>query len=187
MKEFIEKMKKSWIVCAIAAILVGVVLVVFPEGTLTVINYVIGGLAIAMGIVRVVRYFQMERTYPFLFQSDLVVGLISIGLGLFLLIRTDAVLTMIPFLFGLLLIGCGVGCVLRALDAKRDGLGNWPVLLILAVLTVGVGGVILYNPFASLEVCVIVIGCGLIFLGVSDIVTLLLIGKRMEAWRKARP
>ena len=57
-KEFMEKMKKNWIVCGAAAILAGLALVLFPGETLKVINYVVGGLSIAVGVVRTVRYFQ---------------------------------------------------------------------------------------------------------------------------------
>lgn len=184
-KEFVEKVKKNWIICGIITILIGLVLVLFPSETLMVINYVVGGLAVAMGIVRVVRYFQHDHTYPFLFQSDLVVGLIAAGLGLFLITKSESVLNLIPFLFGLLLTGCGIGCVLRAFDAKRAGIPYWGAFLAIAILTIAAGLVILSNPFATLEVSVIVIGASLIFQGVSDIVILLLAGKQMEAFRKS--
>ncbi|MBR6185236.1 MAG: DUF308 domain-containing protein [Clostridia bacterium] len=186
MKNIWKKMKSSWIACAVATILVGLVLVLFPGETLKIINYLLGALSIVMGILRVVRYFRQDHTYPFLFQSDLVVGLIAIGLGLFLMTRAEAVLSMIPFLFGLLLAGCGVGSVLRAADAKRAGIRSWAVLLGLAILTIIAGAVILFNPFTALEISVIVIGACLIYQGVHDIAVVLLVGKRIEAWRKAR-
>lgn len=185
-KEIIEKLRKNWIVSAVVTIMIGLVLVLFPGSTLRAINYVLGGIAIAMGVVRVVRYFQQDHTYPFLFQSDLIVGLLAIGLGLFMLSKSEAVLSLVPFIFGLLLIGCGVGNILRSVDAKRACVPFWGVLLVLAILTAVAGSVILSNPFGALEVCVVVIGACMIYEGVTDIVIISLTGKRIEAWKKAQ-
>ena len=187
MKEFFQKIKSNWIVCAVITALVGVVLVLFPVETMKFINYVVGGVSIAVGVMRVVRCFRQDHAHPFLFQSDLVVGLFAIGLGLFLVTKAEAVLSLIPFLFGLLLVGCGIGSILRALDAKHAGISFWAVLLGLAILTIAAGMVILCNPFATLEASVIMIGACLIYQGVHDIVITLLIGKRVEAWQKDRP
>ena len=185
-KEIIEKLRKNWIVSAIVTIIIGLVLVLFPGSTLRAINYVLGGIAIAMGVVRVVRYFRQDHTYPFLFQSDLIVGLLAIGLGLFMLSKSEAVLSLVPFIFGLLLIGCGVGNILRSVDAKQAGVSFWGVLLVLAILTAVAGSVILSNPFGALEVCVAVIGACMIYEGVTDILIISLTGKRIEAWKKAQ-
>ncbi len=185
-KEIVEKLRKNWIVSAVVTIMIGLVLVLFPGSTLRAINYVLGGIAIAMGVVRVVRYFRQDHTYPFLFQSDLIVGLLAIGLGLFMLSKSEAVLSLVPFIFGLLLIGCGVGNILRSVDARRAGVPFWGVLLVLAILTAVAGSVILSNPFGALEVCVAVIGACMIYEGATDIVIVSLTGKRIDAWKKAQ-
>ena len=82
--ELWKNIKKSWIVSAILTGVIGLILLLFPSATLLSVCYCIGGLIIAMGVIRVVRYFRNEHAYPYLFQSDLVVGLITIGLGIFM-------------------------------------------------------------------------------------------------------
>ncbi|MBR5379788.1 MAG: DUF308 domain-containing protein [Clostridia bacterium] len=184
-KSFIETLKKNWIVSSAITALIGLVLVLFPTGTLKVISYVIGALAVVMGVIRTVRYFKQDHTYPFLFQSDLLVGLLSIGFGLFLIISAETVISMVPFVFGILLIGCGVGNVLRAIDARNAGLSSWAVLMALAVISIAVGIVCMANPFTVMETAVIVIGAALIYVGITDIVTTVAVSKRIRLWKGA--
>lgn len=184
-KETMDKLHKNWIISAVLIILVGLVLVIFPSQTLSAICYVLGGIAIAMGVVRTVRYFKLDHTYPYIFQSDLMVGLIAIALGIFMISQPKAVLSLLPFLFGLLLIGCGIGNILRAVDAKKAQFAQWSLLLALAIVSIVLGGVILFNPFAVMETVVIFIGAGLIYQGVTDLITTLVVKKRLHEWKKS--
>ena len=182
-KSFFQTLRKNWIMSSVITVLAGLILVLFPTGTLKVISYVLGAVAIIMGVVRTVRYFKQDHTYPFLFQSDLMVGLLVVAFGLFLVIFPDTVISMVPFVFGILLIGCGVGNVLRAVDARNAGLSSWAVLLALAVISIAAGVVCLANPFTVMETAVTVIGAALIYVGITDIITTLAVSKRIKAWK----
>ncbi|MBQ6257950.1 MAG: DUF308 domain-containing protein [Clostridia bacterium] len=178
-----KKLKESWIFSAIVIIVLGLVLVLFPAATLSAINYIMGGLAIAMGVIRTVRYFKQDHTYPYLFQSDLVVGLLSVGFGIFMVSQPVKVLSLLPHVFGMLMVGWGVGGILRAVDAKKAGFSYWGVLLGLAIVSIVLGWLIMANPFGAMETATIVIGAGLIYQGVTDIVAVLAVGKRITQWK----
>ena len=180
------KLKTSWVFSAIVTIILGLILVLFPAAALTSVSYVMGGIAIAMGVIRTVRYFKQDHTYPFLFQSDLVVGLLSVGFGIFMVSQPVAFLSLLPHVFGILLVGCGIGSILRAVDAKKMGLAYWSVLLGLAIVSIVLGMLIMINPFYFAETTVIVIGACLIYQGVTDIVTTLAVGKRIDEWKKSQ-
>jgi len=184
--DMLQKLKNNWIFSAVLCIVAGIILILFPGAALNSLCYILGGFAIAMGVIRMVRYFKRDHTYPVLFQSDLIVGLFSLGLGLFMVSNPLAVMSAIPMLFGILLVGFGVGNILRSLDAKAAGVGHWGVLMALAVMSILAGMVILANPFATLEAAVIVIGAALIYEGVSDIVIVLSVGRRIQSWRQSR-
>ena len=185
-QKFWGDFKKNWMASSIVAIVVGLILLIFPGQSMLSVCYVIGGIATAMGVVRMVEYFKRDHTYPFLFQPDLMIGLLTLGLGLFAITNAKAVISLIPAICGVLLIGCGVGNILRAVDARRAGVAQWAVLLALAILTVVLGWVIVGNPFSTLEIAVSVIGAGLIYEGVTDIIIVKLVGNRIESWRTAR-
>ena len=180
------KLKANWIFSAIVTIVLGLILVLFPAAALASVSYVVGGIAIAMGVVRSVRYFKQDHTYPFLFQSDLVVGLLCVGFGIFMLSQPAAFMSMLPFVFGILLVGCGIGSILRAVDAKKMGFLYWGWLLGLAIVSVVLGWLIMVNPFGAAETAVIVIGACLIYQGVTDIVTTLTVAKRIDQWKKSQ-
>ena len=184
--EIMAKLKKNWIVSAVLCIAVGLILLLWPDASLLSVCYTLGGIAIAVGVIRVVEYFKQSHTYPVIFQSDLVVGLFSFGLGLFMVTQPKTVMSLIPILLAIVIIGFGIANILRAVDAKKAGVAGWGVMLALAILTAVLGWVILVNPFASLAVTVSVISAGLIYEGVSDLVTVFLTGKRIDAWRSAR-
>lgn len=179
-----NRLKKSWICSASVSIVLGLLLVLFPAAALTSVSYVLGGIAIAMGVIRTVRYFKQDHTYPFLFQSDLVVGLLSIGFGIFMVSQPVTVLSLLPHIFGMLLAGCGIGSILRSLDAKKAGFPYWGVLLGLAIVSVVLGLLIMGNPFGAVETAVILVGACLIYQGVTDILTTLAVSKRITAWKK---
>ena len=182
---FLEKMRKNWIASAAVTAVIGLLLLLFPGKALEFISYCVGFVAIAMGVTRTVRYFKQDHTYPFLFQSDLVVGLITVGLGLFLITQPKTVITLVPNIFGILLAGCGVGNILRSLDAKKAGLNTWGLLLALAIISIVLGALILGSPFEVMEVTVAVIGGCLIYQGVTDLISTLIVSKRIESWKKS--
>ena len=182
-----QKLKQSWICSAIVTIVLGLLLVLFPAAALNSVSYVLGGIAIAMGVIRTVRYFKQDHTYPYLFQSDLVVGLLSVSFGIFMASQPAKVLSLLPHVFGMLMVGFGIGGILRAVDAKKAGFATWGVLLALAIISIIMGWLIMANPFSVMETAVIIIGASLIYQGVTDIVSTLVVGKRINEWKKSRP
>ena len=127
--EWLEQIKKNWFVSSILLILVGLLLVIFPDHVMRDLCYIVAGASIALGVVRIVAYYKQDHTYPFLFQSDLLMGMLILGLGLFTLLHPDTMRSLIPIVFGVILIGCGIGNILRAVDAKKAGVKLWGVLL----------------------------------------------------------
>ncbi len=179
--ELWNKIKKNWIISAIVTGIVGLVLLLFPGSALLSVCYCIGGLTIALGVIRIVRYFKLEHLYPYFFQSDLVIGLVTVGLGIFMVTSPKAVMSLLPNLFGVLLIGCGIGNILRSVDAKNAGYAKWGVLLGMAIVSIAAGFVILNNPFSALETVVAVVGGCLIYESISDILITFVVNKKVKA------
>lgn len=184
--EMMEKLKKNWIASAVLCIVAGLILLFWPEQTLTAVCYVMGAVAIVMGVIRIVRYFKQDHTYPVIFQADLAVGFLALGLGIFMISNPKTVTSLIPVLFGVVILGFGAANILRSSDAKAAGVSSWKLMLVLALITVALGLAILIYPFSVLTITVSVAGGCLVYEGVTDILTVLLVGKRIEAWRSAK-
>ena len=183
--DWLDKIKKNWIISSAIIIVIGLLLVIFQEKVMMDLHYIIAGISIALGVVRIVTYYKQDHTYPFIFQTDLLLGLLILGLGLFALLpgNGDIVNRLVPSIFGVVLIGCGVGNILRAVDAYKAGVRLWGLMLGVAIVTLALGWVVMLNPFVDPNVTAILIGAGLILEGISDIVIVLLAGKKIEAWR----
>ena len=184
-KATLAELKKNWVICSLVVIGLGLMLLLFPGSSLRAVCYIAGGFSVAFGVIRTVRYFQEKGSGPFMFQSDLLAGLICLGVGLFMLGHAETVMGLVPTLFGVVLVGCGIGGIVRAVEAKKAGVSKWGILLALAILTVVLGAVILSDPFSALETAIMVIGAGLIYEGATDLITAMVAGKRIEDWRKS--
>ena len=57
----------------------------------------------------------------------------------------------------------------------------------MAIISIIMGWLIMANPFSVMETAVIIIGASLIYQGVTDIVSTLVVGKRINEWKKSRP
>ena len=178
------KIKRNWIISTVVTGLIGLVMLLFPGSVLLSACYCIGGLTIAMGVIKVVRYFKEEHLYPYIFQSDLVLGLFTIGLGLFMVTSPSVFMTLVPQLFGMLLIGFGVGNILRSVDAKKAGFRYWGVLLGMAIVSIAAGLVIMSNPFGTNEVLVVVTGGALVYESITDLLTTLISQKKLKTLQR---
>lgn len=183
-KNIFSKLKKAWLLSSILSVALGLVLLIFPWIAIQVVCYLLGGLAIIYGIIRIVRYARQGEAYPELFRGDLVIGLFLLAIGLFIVFRIEFVAGFIPVIFGIALLSSGIGGVLRAMDSKRAGYERWFLLLVLASFTIVLGLILAMNPFATAQVAVAVIGAALVYDGVTDMITVLLVGKRIDEWKK---
>ncbi len=183
-KGLFVRLRKAWLFSSLLSIVLGLVLLLFPSITIQVVCYLLGGLAMIYGIGRIIRYARQGDAYPELFRGDLMIGLFLIAIGIFIVFRIEFVAGFIPVIFGIALLASGIGGVQRAMDAKRAGYERWLLLLALAALTIALGLVLALNPFASAQVAVAVIGASLIYDGITDMLTILLVGKRIDEWKK---
>ena len=85
---------------------------------------------------------------------------------------------------GILLI-CGIGNILRSVDAKNNGFPKWGFLLGLAIVSIAAGFVILNNPFGAIETVVAVTGGCLVYESVADLVTTMLLNKKIKGIEKS--
>ena len=141
-----KNLKWNLILMSLLYIGLGIFLLLGPGMALNIVCYALGGVVLACAAVQLVRYFTAERG---LFQSQLtlIFGLVCLGLGVFLLIRSDIVVRILPVVFGLFVLFDSLGRVQNALELRRCGYSNWKVFLALALLSVVLGVVMILNPF----------------------------------------
>lgn len=163
-----KNLKWNLILMSLLYIGLGFFLLLGPDVALNIVCYALGGVVLACAAVQLILYFTGDHG---LLQSQLtlVFGLVCLGLGLFLILRSDVIVRILPIVFGLFVLFDSLGRVQNALELRRCGYTNWKVFLALALLSVVLGLVMILNPFATMELLVMAIGIILVVEGAINL------------------
>ena len=145
----VKKLKWNLILMSLLYVGLGIFLVMKPGTALNIVCYALGGVVLACAAVQLIRYFVVERGV-FQSQLTLISGLICLALGVFLLLRSDIVVSILPIVFGLFVIFDAIGRVQNALDLRRCGYDSWKGFLLLPVLSVVLGIILIVEGAINL-------------------------------------
>lgn len=182
MRKLVETIRRSWILSVLLTIALGIVLLVYPDTTSKVLCYLVGGVLLIHGILNLVRFFTRDEGRFFL-RYELVVGIVLCAAGIFMLMRPEIVVMLIPMILGFYIILDGAVNVRRAWEMKALEFSKWWSALIGALLMLVLGGVMFWNPFEAAQMTLMFIGVSLLYQGILDFVILFQVGrgrKRME-------
>lgn len=153
------------------SIAVGIMLIIFPGASGIVLCRAVGICALVFGAVRVVTGLKRRAGAESL-PTDAAIGIILLVFGVFTLLRPEFILSILPIVLGLYLLLESIGKFQRALEMRKTYNPRWWASLVFAILTAGLGVLMLFNPFGAAEVMLAFLGLSLIFDGVADLCTL---------------
>lgn len=177
---------KSWsILSAIVMIAVGLILMIFPGVSLTVVCTVLGIAFIAWGAIRILSYFMLSIE-EFMYRSDMIAGLLFILGGVVMLARQNLMLDIIPILLGLVIVISGIAKLQNAVIAKRIGYDGATMYMILALISIIFGFVIMFflSGTIAAKTLFVLIGAGLVYSGGSDLYVTLFISNKYNKFMK---
>ena len=181
-----KKLKWNLILMSVLYLALGIFLLLVPGTALNVVCYALGGVVLACAAVQLIRYFVVERGV-FQSQLTLISGLVCLGLGGFLILRSDIVVRILPIVFGLFVIFDSLGRVQNALELRHCGYGSWKGFLLLALLSVVLGVVMIVDPFGAMETLVMAIGIILIIEGALNLLSALYTMIAVKRFLKLHP
>lgn len=181
-----KKLKWNMVLLSAVYIGLGVVLLMWPAGVVSAICLLVGALVASTGVVQLFRFFTAKQRH-FLSTLTLLSGLICLGMGVFLLFRADLIQTMLPVVFGLFVVFDSVVRVQNALELRRCGYSSWKGVLGLALLSVALGAVMIFNPFATVQALVMAIGVILIVEGAMNLLSMSYTAVAVKAYFKKHP
>lgn len=179
LKERLRDLRSSSVLPALFCLIYGIVLIIWPDISANFICYAIGVAIMLVGIIFVIRYIRKDLVRDF-YRKDLVIGLIAISLGLVALLRVELVKELIPTILGIIVLFSGIVKLQNAIDMFRMKYAYWYIILILSVLNMGFGILLIVEPLWIVNVVFVLIGCGLVYSGISDLVTLFFITKTIK-------
>lgn len=168
MKVF-KEMKWDALLTGALYVVLGLVSLVIPETMEKTIGYLIGSVLIVAGAVSMISYLLRDAHQNY-YHNDFYHGLIAIGAGIFVLVRVEIIIALIPFLLGVMVMISGCSKLQDVIDMKRTEYGNWIVMLVFAAVNLLIGILLIACPSESADLLFRLLGLGLIFSGISDCV-----------------
>ena len=182
MLDMIKELKKNMILLAVFYLILGIILVLFPEGSGYAICYLIGGLTIIYGIFHLVLY---QRTKsPFVtYRYDLVQGVIGLAIGIYVIIVPEILIETLPVVLGVVVMIDSIVKIQNAWDLKRMGYDRWWLVMIGALVTLVFGLLMVFYPFTVYLSVIVFVGISLIVNGVSDLITIFILNKKVKEFK----
>ena len=172
MGTFVEGMKKNYFISAILTIALGAVLVIWPDWSGRILCYLLGAALILMGGIQLIVCIRAERI-GFYSKFSMLMNITLILLGVWVCIRPDTVLSLVPVIIGIVMLIHGCMDLQFTMDIKHAGSGKWWIALIFALVTLTLGVFLVMHPFLAFEITMLIIGIGLLYDGISDLVLMI--------------
>ena len=148
--------------------------------TLHFSHNVLAFLYIVLGIVLLVKPSELYggvRLFSYLhrkesesaFQTDLILGVILLVIGIICLVRPRIILSILPFILGIVILLDAVNILQRSFRLRKLSYDRWWVALILALLLALLGITLIANPFETTILFVQFLGFTLLADGCFDL------------------
>lgn len=168
MEGMLKKIKSNMILSSGLCTALGVVLVLWPGLSIQLVCKAVGVVLIVCGLLRLISFF-IEHDGSMYTQSNLVLGIVFAVVGIWIVANPGRVLSLIPIIVGILIVIHGISKLQQAITLCKSKYSRWWLALLLAVLTLGLGLLLILKPFAAIDTVVMLIGLFLIYDGISNI------------------
>ncbi len=160
----------SRFISSLIYIAMGLVLIIYPTVIGDTICYMLSGAAVVVGVLQIIGYAMTTvETRVLENNNGLAFGIILILLGVFICVKKELVISMIPFILGFMIALKGVTGLQNAVNLRRVGYGSLKGGLISSVIIMIFGVIMMMNPFSTAKVLSIMIGVGLLVSGAADL------------------
>ncbi len=156
------------VIKGICAVIIGVLLVAWPEAAIVYLVIAIGAMFFVPGLVSILGYVFKGRELGMMFP---IVSVGSLLFGLWLMVSPAFFVGILMYVLGAVLVFAGIGQIMQLMSARRwtkvhGGFYVMPVLILIA------GMIVLFNPFAAAAVPFIILGVSSMVYGITDIINL---------------
>lgn len=162
------------VMCSLCALIMGVLLVMWPEAAMIYLVITVGVLFLLPGLYGIFAYFASRsreedgsgRAFP-------IVALGSALLGIWLIVMPAFFVGILMYVLGALLVLGGIGQLMNFISIRKLT-GSVPAIFyVIPVLLLLAGILILVNPFEAAKIPFIVLGASSIVYGLTDLFRLI--------------
>ncbi len=164
--------KAGYVLSCVLLCALGITLIAVPDFSISMLCRVGGILLILFGCVKIIGYISKDL-YRLAFQFDLAFGILLISMGAILILRTGSMVHIICSLLGLYILADALLKVQISIDSRSFGIQQWWIILAAAVITSIVGFLLIFRPYESARMAMILLGISLLSEGILNLVTVL--------------
>ena len=170
------KAMNNSVIRGICAVIMGVLLVAWPEAAIVYLVIAIGAMFLVPSLFSLVGYFVKGRQMGMMFP---IISLGSFLFGLWLMVSPAFFVGILMYVLGAVLVFAGISQIVQLVNAR--GWTQVPVgYYIMPVLILLAGLVVLLNPFVAVAIPFIILGVSSIVYGITDIINLIRFKKKEE-------
>lgn len=177
--EMMKQLKWSIIVMAIAYIVLGVVLIMYPSQVQKLISYILAFALIVMGIVNLIQYTRLD-TNQIINSYDLVLGFSTMIGGILIIINVERFEQLVLIVMGFMILVSGVMKLQSSVNLMRLRSESWQIPFAMAMVGIVYGIVMLINPFGAGGFFFAMMGIGFVLSGVTDIIVSVMFSVRLK-------
>lgn len=147
MEQFLKKMGWTSIITSLGFAILGLVIAYNPNTTFQIISYVLGGILIAYGVIKILEYFKMKDMNS-MYSTELSFGVIATLFGIVVIVCSDMIEAMIRVLIGMWIVYSGIMRLGLAIKLQKIDSDNriWLPVLFIAFAMLICGIYIILNP-----------------------------------------
>ena len=166
MKDILKKSGYISLLSSIVFLLLGIIIVNHPEGTIKVVSYILGILFIVFGIIRIISYFKSAKDEYAYYDFNLTIGSLCTIVGLVILVFGSAIATVIGFILGIWIVLNAINKINLSFKLKDQKVKYWYITLALSILILVAGLYIVFSP----SIILVTLGGILIAYSIMDII-----------------
>lgn len=175
-----REVKKSFCILSVAYLVIGMVLLLWPDISVHTFCFVFGIGMIIFGGAYLIIYFTKDK-YMRVMQPDLVVGVVCTATGAYILMKMEYMLELIPFAMGIVALLGGIVKIQSSLDLRRLNAARWYIMLVWSLVLLVLGIILIANPFdEQQELVVMLIAVSLLLDGIGNLVSIFWTGIRLK-------
>ena len=175
MKDLLKKSGWVDILLSVLFAVIGIFMIVKADLAVKIISYVLGGLFIAIGLVKCVDYFVSKGKNDF-YNYDFIYGIIAIIIGLVTIFCSNLIESMFRIVIGVWIIYSGLMRLSLSMKLRRAEIKMWSVSLLLSIIML-IGGV--YIIFQSGAI-VSTIGVIVLIYAIMDLIENIMFVKNVD-------
>jgi len=170
MKRFLHYFRLSVLGIAVLCVALGLAVLLWPGSAMKVLCYGFGGLLVLGGLLQVASYLLGEKS-GFLKKVLLVSGIVGTVAGVWILLSPEMVLRLVGVVLGVVLLYHGIMDIKYGMDIRKCKGSGAVASVTFGLVTVGLGVLVLVDPFEADKILVMIMGISFVFDGATDLYT----------------